>query len=467
MLFLRSLQALSSPKTVTLSLAMLALFAVPASKAHAQGNIGNITADATEESAVDAINQMPEIAKAFEKLKARDVKGCKELLNDAFKKRPNLPPPGVLLGTYYYRAKNQAAGRAAYEEAVRDQPNDPEAYVFFGTAALQQGRFTDAILLYKKANEVLPKYTLNPTRKKNLSIRAQMGVARVAEARENWDEAKSALEAVLAMDPNNTGAMTRLGRVLYKQENANEAYAMFKKLYETDPEKIPRFEIQMARLYQADGKNSNAEKLIGRALERDPDSLNTQLNAAQWALENGKMALAEKSATKAATIDPKAVQVFMLKGVIARIKNDSPAAETAFRQAMELSPSNGIVLNQLAISMASQNDPKKIEGAAEFAQMASRLFANTRQALGREAGVTLAWILHRLDKKQAAANQLNAALRSGPIGPDATYFAADVLHGVGQSDVAVRILTESLENAKGVFPAKKQAEALLAKIRGQ
>ncbi|MEM7314474.1 MAG: hypothetical protein AAF497_15110, partial [Planctomycetota bacterium] len=81
--------------------------------------------------------------------------------------------------------------------------------------------------------------------------------------------------------------------------------------------------------------------------------------------------------------------------------------------------------------------------------------------------VTLAWILHRLDKKQAAANQLESALRAGAIGPDATYFAADVLHGVGQSDVAARILTDSLENAKGVLPAKEKAEALLNKIRGQ
>ena len=148
------------------------------------------------------------------------------------------------------------------------------------------------------------------------------------------------------------------------------------------------------------------------------------------------------------------------------MQSDSGAAEAAFRKAQTLKPSNAIVLNQLAIALASQESEEKKTQAFEFAQMANRLFPDSRSPIGRETGVTLAWVLMRLDRKDAALKQLQMSVQNGPVGPDASFFAADVLHNYGKSDTAIQLLQSAIESGRGVFPAKGQAEDLLRKIRG-
>lgn len=432
-----------------------------------EGQTGDITLDA---AATDGAPQQspfpPEVQAALEKFKARDFAGAEALLKEASAANPKLPPAGVLLGTLYFKANQPNAARAAFEQAVRDNPGDPEAYVVFGENALQQRRFTDGILLFEKAAAVGESYTQNPERQRNMQLRAQNGIAAVAEARGDFAASEAALNKVLQTDSANVAAMTRLGRVLFSKKDEQGAYDAFKKLYEVDPVKMTRYEINMARLYQADNQPGKAEKLINLALERDGENLATVLACGQWALETGKVDFAQTIADKAGKVDDESMQVHLLKGLIARMKADSGTAETAFRKAQTLKPSNAIVLNQLAIALGSQESEEKMKQAFEFSQMATRLFPDSRSPIGRECGVTLAWVLSRLDKKDAALKQLQMAVQNGPVGPDASFFAAEVLHKYGRSDTAIQLLQGAIESGKGVFPAKKQAEDLLRKIRG-
>ena len=55
-------------------------------------------------------------------------------------------------------------------------------------------------------------------------------------------------------------------------------------------------------------------------------------------------------------------------GVLARIENDPVRAEEAFRAAHLQNPTYGIGLNQLAIALASQDDPAKKQLANQYAQ---------------------------------------------------------------------------------------------------
>ena len=63
--------------------------------------------------------------------------------------------------------------------------------------------------------------------------------------------------------------------------------------------------------------------------------------------------------------------------------------------------------------------------------------------------------------------QLQKMLQNGPVGTDASYFAAEVLHKGGRSDMATQLLKQAIENGRGVFPSKQMAEDLLRKINGQ
>ena len=434
------------------------------------GDAGSITLDAAADAPAAPQSPFPpEVTAAIEKFKERDFSGAEALLKEAVAANPKLPPAGVLMGTLYFRANQAARARASFEQAVRDNPDDPEAYVVFGENALQQRRITDAILLFEKANAIAKSYSKNADRKKNMIVRSLNGMAAVQEARGDLAAAETALNQVLATDSANVNAMTRLGRVLFsKGTKADEqkAYETFKKLYEIDPMKMTRFEINMARLYQSQGKGSQAAKLIKLALDRDGSTLSTVLAAAQWALETGDVNFAEEIASKAEGLDANSMQVHLLKGIIGRMKGDYVAAEQSLRKAQTLKPSNAVVLNQLALALGAQEDEEKLKQGFEFSQMSTRLFPDARQPIGRECGVTLSWILSRLDKQDAAMKQLQNTLQNGPVGPDASYHAAEVLHKGGRSDMATQLLKAAIENSRGVFPSKQRAEDLLRKVGG-
>ena len=436
------------------------------------GDAGSITLDAAGDAAAmpeKASPFPPEMQAAIDKFKTRDFKGAEAMLKEMVAKNPAYPPSGVFLGRLYAGIKQPAAARAAFEQAVRDNPDDPEAYVVFADSALQQRRFTDAVLLYEKGNAIANSYTTNETRKKSLQVRSLNGIAAVTEARGDFPGAEASLNKVLAMEPLNPAALNRLGRVLFQKgtkADEQKAYETFQKLYETNPAKMTRHEINMAKLYQGKGQGKQAEKLVKLALQRDGKNLVTVLSAAQWALETGNADFAEEIATQAKAIDAKSAQVQLLSGIIARMKGDYAKAETELRQGQTLAPSNVMVLNQLALALGSQEDKAKIEQAVEFSQMATRLFPDARQAIGRECGVTLSWILSRLGKQDVALKQLQNMLQNGPVGTDASYYAAEVLHKSGRSDMATQLLKSAIENGRGVFPARKQAEDLLRKING-
>ncbi len=461
------------PRGRWFALTAIVMLALSAARLSAQedAGVGEIAIEAAPDTSTadDAANRYPQIKAAFELFKNKEFQEAEDLLKQTCADNRELPPAGVIIGTWYFKSQAPALARAAFERAVRDDPSDPEAYVVFGDNAIQQRRFTDAILLYDKANEVLVSYDANPQRKTNLGIRAASGRAQVLEAREQWEDAEKALRSVLDKDAENLGAMMQLARVLFMQGgSANEqaAYDIFKKMYSINPEQAGRYELNMARLYQQDGRDKNAEKLVLLALKNDPDTLRTQLSAATWALELGKMDIAKSTAAAALALDKENVQVRLLQGVIARTEGDFAGAEEAFRAALAASPSNAAVLNQLAITLATQDSVDKRKQAAEFAQMATKLFPDARNSVGRESAVTLAYVLLQLDKADAAKQQLMTALQGGGVTGDAAYFAAAIFHATGQSDVAVRILEDALENSRGLFPMRPQAEALLQKIKG-
>ncbi len=455
---------------VTMGLLICGWHCSPAYSQDDADTLGDIAIE-TAEAATTAQPYPPEVQAAIDKFKAGDFLGAKSLLTTACQQNSKLSPPGVLMGTLFFQTRQPVRARAAFEEAVRDNPGDPEAYVVFGENALQQRRFTDAMLLFEKGAEVAKSYDKNPERQRNLTVRAMIGVGAVAEARGDYAKSETALKAALALDATSVAAMSRLGRVQFQQKDSDkkylqDAYDTFKSLYNIDPKKMTRYEINMARLYQQDGQTAQAKKLIQLALDRDGDNLATQLAAAQWAIETDDLDMAKKAAAKALELDPDSMEARFAEGLIGRVTEDYPAAEAAFREAQKIKPSNAVVLNQLAISLASQDDREKQEKAFEFAQMGTRLFAQRNVLISRECAVTLAWVMDRLGKKEAAMKQLQAALQAGPVGPDASYFAAYVLHDNGRSDAALKLLQNAIESGTGVFPSEKQADELIKTIRG-
>ena len=161
--------------------------------------------------------QMPEITEAVKLFRQRDAEGALKSLKKACKKDPTLPPPQVILAQFFASAQLLTGMRNCLEQAVKEYPNDPQAYVIFADLAMRNRRITEARLLYEKADSLMPKFTV-AKRKKDLQPQILAGLAMTSEAREDWAGAKQKIEAWLQLDPKSIPALEELAQCMLRAE---------------------------------------------------------------------------------------------------------------------------------------------------------------------------------------------------------------------------------------------------------
>lgn len=204
--------------------------------------------------------------------------------------------------------------------------------------------------------------------------------------------------------------------------------------------------------------------MMERAATRDGNNIQTRLAVTKWAMDANDMQLAKQNADAALAIDPKSLQAKLYVGVVARFNNDLPTAENAFKQAHLQAPTNLDATTQLALVLVGQSDEQKRKEALEYARLNARIYSDLSKQSGREAAVTLGWVLSRLGENAAAVRTVQQAINAGSISADNSYHAAQILYDSGLTDVAGKILSSTLQSDR-VFPNRTSAEQLLAKIR--
>jgi tetratricopeptide (TPR) repeat protein len=439
--------------------------------AHASGLSAQVTVQHLVGGDVSEVgSEGRQIGDAIARFNQRDYDGASELLQAAVKANAQLPPANVLMARLYIAANSLDAARNALQKASIETPNDPEAFVALGEMAFSENRLVEAEPLLAKGLKLCDSYKANARREQLLRIRALAGTAAVQERQEKWAGAEQNLTKWIEIDPNNARARTRLGRTQFEQEKYREAYATFTQLYEKN-DSVPRPEVNMALLYEQASRQpgkeqlrENAEKLMNLAVERMPEHLETRLAAAQWGLEAGRMDFAKTNAQAALQIDPDSLPAKIAVGVVARHEGDGDRAEELFTSAHLQSPGNFAAMNHLALTLIERPEAEHRRRALEFAQVNARVYADLRQAMGREAAVTLAWILFSMGREADAMRNLSAAVRAGSVTPESSYYAARILVARGGREPALDLLERLLQQRRA-FLHRADAQQLLNKIR--
>ena len=406
--------------------------------------------------------QFKDVEEAITRFKYGNINGAREFLQAAKTKNPQLAPADVMLAQLLFAAQQGQAGANALEQAVIDEPADPEAYLLLGNLALQGRRTAEAGLLLGKAETLAGAYTRNKKRQRYVQIGAHRALTTLAEQKKQWTDAEQHVRALLKLAPEDIAARGRLGVVLFQQNKVEDAYKEFQALYELNKE-TPRPEINMARLYEQTDKRANAKKLMGMAADRDGNTLATRLAVTGWALDAGELAMAQENVAAAVKLDSKSVQARVLSGLAARYAGDYKKAADEFLAAHILVPNNGAAINNLALVMIELPDETQRNLAMAYAQLSARVNSDLKQASGREAAMTLGWVMFRLGREADALRTIQAALQSGGVSADSAYYAAQVLHDRGQPEMARKILEPTLK-AKAIFPTRKDAEKLLGTL---
>jgi Tfp pilus assembly protein PilF len=433
--------------------------------AHGQITQQTLIGDAVSETGA----KYSDIDKAIQFFTNRDVTNARLLIETAKRKDPSLPPIDVTMAKLYFLSNNAAGGRASLERTVLDVPSDPEAYLILAEQAVQQGRFIEAESLYDKVISLLDKFSENPKRKRNFQIAARAGRAAIYERRKNWAAAAADMQELLKVDPKNAAGHYRLGRALFMQKQYQPGYKEFEAARDAQAgeknQTLPSPDVSAALLYdqlsqQAEGTDAadmqaKAQQFFDRALKgkNDPTTL---VAYAQWLIKHDNLEKAETTLAAARKSNPDVLNLLVLSGITARMRNQLKPAEDFFMDAVRISPANTDTLNQLALLLVAQPDPAKRQRALEFAGISSRL--NEQSA---DAQVTLAWVLSQHNQAANAEQALRNAIQLGNFSPDSKYLVAKMLVERNPS-AAKQLLQEALGNDAGlIFVNRQDAKTLL------
>jgi tetratricopeptide (TPR) repeat protein len=456
--------------------AILSLWAIPGSAAAEDTPKDNAAA-----AAKDTPPEIPEVNDAWNLFKERDAEGALKVLKKVCKKHPEISPAHIILARFFRQANAAAGMRNALETAVKENPNDPEAYLFLADLAMRDRHYTEAGLLYEKAASLVSKYDFG-ARKKNLQIQVLAGLGMIAAAREDWKGAQQQLDAWLQLDPKSVDGMQQLGICLLRQNNVTGGLEQLVKAYKVakenlaaenakqkDPKDQKELEVlppeaTVAQFFWQTKDQDNAMKWWTQALREYPRDANVRLRAAQWAWETGQLVNAEKQAAAAMQLKPQSLDALILRGLIARYQKNYKAAEDYCQKAVLLKPNLFAATNNLALALVEQDNEDKRQRALEYAGANAQQYQKTNQA--GEAYSTLGWVLYKLDRLDDAEKYLRGAISGGQFSLDTAYYLARVLskRGVKGNKDAINLLETAIKTP-GPFAYRDDAKALLAELK--
>ena len=391
---------------------------------------------------------------ALDKFKKSDVQGALEALKAVYQANPQMRPPRLVLASWFTQLKNQRAVRLSLEMATEETPNDPEAYVILGNIALAQGEFTAADLLFTKAESLVPGYTANPERAKQLKRQYLNGKLSVADARKRWDDVQAILAALIEID-GQTAELSRKTGISFFQKKEDESARQWllhaEKL--SEGKGMPADAI-LAQLYLQRGDNDKAKASLDAALAANPNKPEVLILSVAMALNQNNLDLAWKHAQTLNSKNPDNIAAVKTYGNIALYREDYAAAEKAFDGAVKKAPNDLEAANGLALALCEQKDPAKQKKAVELATANAQ-----KQPRNRDLLATLGWTLFKSGDDAKAKQVLQQAAASGQVTSATAFYFASVLNKEGKKDEAKKLLTAALAS-KTPFMKQKAAKAL-------
>ncbi len=406
--------------------------------------------------AEDAATKYPDLAEAQKKYVARDVKAALALLEKAAKKHKELPPAKVMLASIHFRANNAAGGKAALDEAARDNPKDPEAFLVLTDLAIREGRFTDATMLVDRAIENTAAFRGSAEKRKKLQIRCYAALVPIAQRWKQWDKAKADLDKWLALDSKSAVALYRLGEVLFHQGQRKEAYEKLKAA-KKENDKLPNSAVVMGRLFLADDDKAKATQWMNFAADQAGEDNALKLGVARWHWGQGNVSDAKKYVNAVLEADPHLVDAKYLRGIVAFYHQDYDNAKRQF-ESLLLQQQNHLGANlHLALALLEQNTESSRRAAVNLAQRLQRAAANNASVVA-----TLGWIYYRTGKHETA-ERLFKALGSRNLSIEAAYYIAKIQADRGKNEEAKKLL-KFVTESKQPFIYTKAAQALFNRL---
>ena len=301
--------------------------------------------------------------------------------NEAIRLQPDLPEAHLALGFYhYYCERNYQAALNEFAIAKRSLPNSAEAYMAVGSIERRQGKWAESTANFEKATALSPKDAF-----------LLENLADNYRANKNFEEADKLYDRAIEAAPNSLGAPAEKGKLAV--ELKGDFAEIEKQLAQVPPGVDP------------DGQVTSVRVWLLMLQRKFPEAL-AVLNELPQGVFHDSTAPVSKAA---------------LEGMLYLFQGNKAKAQAAFRR------------------------------AHPFAE------ESLRESPGDAARhIQLGFILTGLDRKQEALAEGRRAVELTPEsedafdGPQITASLAQIYAWVGEKDQALRLLDRSLETPNGI-----------------
>ncbi len=480
-----SIEAIVAPRISRAACVVAVLLAVLASAfaPRATAQAPRFTAkELLADSVSDVGPKHTQVDDAITKFSLGDLNGAYQHFKNAKVQAAEIPPPELLmaklcfLGVNPQLGRNVQLGRAWIERAVAASPEDPEPYSILGEVAFTEGRVTDSDVLFSEAQRLAEKFTENAKRKQNFQRKSLQGLAAIAQRREKFDRAKTMIDEWVKLDPENAAAHTALATVLFYLNQPSEAYKAFQeadRLLKISADRnsppSPMAELNMAALYQRrDKDDKRTGDLINLAVKNHSKDFGVRLKSAQIAMAANLLDIALTQAETAVKMNENDLTAKLLRGYVARLRNDFTTAEHYFELAHLQSPGNFDASNNLALLLSEQTEKSKQDRALEFAVMNIQRFPINGQSSQRfDAMSTFGWVQYQRGVTSDAQQALQQVINANVLTSDSRYYIAKVLlNDPKRTDDAMKLLEVAVESDQP-FVNRTAATELLSSLRAK
>ena len=339
------------------------------------------------------------------------------------------------------QSRDAKGALTAAQSAAAALPDNPQVVEALGRAQLAAGETQQAVSTYNKLAALMPQ-----------SPAALVALARAQAAAKDYDGAAQTLRKALAMQPGMMDAQQALIGTQVAAGRPDEALTEARAIQKERPKEAAGWVLE-GEVYLAQKKLNEAVAAYSEALKRQAAPgvavrLYALLNAAN------RSADADALAARWLKENPKDTMMRLYLAERDLTRKDYKAASRSYRELLALQPENVVVLNNLAWTLAQQNDP----GALGYAEKAYALAPEIPTVAD-----TLGWMLvERGDTKRGVAI-LAKASSAAPNATEIRMHYAKALLKSGDKTSARKEL-EAVSSATGESPLKAEAAELLKKL---
>ncbi len=194
---------------------------------------------------------------------------------------------------------------AAYAQAAKLTPSDPEPHLSAGLLLERQNKLDEAVREYQDAAKLDPKSTEPIT-----------GLANVYSKQKNYAEAETQLRKLLAIDPGNSDARVQMGRVLAAEGKSEEAAALLT-AERPASSSDPRAALELGTIYVRAEKYAEAEQQFRIAVQSLPQDAEAHYALGSVLMEEKKYPQSQDELLIAAKLKPDYAEIYGNLAVVA------------------------------------------------------------------------------------------------------------------------------------------------------